>query len=112
MEKRTAWYSLFAALSLVVTMVACVELEPELVGKWVGDADDQTPAVEFFSDGKISWHGGTGNWVVLDDGRIKVEVLDKAVFVFRLETSEASGNALVTEDSPGPDFRLVRKDGK
>jgi len=109
MEKRAARCSVFATLSLVVAMVACSGIESQVVGKWVGDDAGREPAVEFFSDGTISWHGGCGNWVVLEDGRIKVEVLAKAVFVFRLEEAEAGKSYLVTEDRPGPEFRLVRE---
>ena len=100
---------MFAILSLVVAMVACSGIESQVVGRWVGDDAGREPAVEFFSDGTISWHGGCGNWVVLEDGRIKVEVLAKAVFVFRLEEAEAGKSYLVTEDRPGPEFRLVRE---
>ena len=109
MGKRAARCSVFAILSLVVAMFACSGIESKVVGKWVGDDAGREPAVEFFSDGTISWHGGCGNWVVLEDGRIKVEVLAKAVFVFRLEEAEAGKSYLVTEDRPGPEFRLVRE---
>lgn len=65
-------------LALITALALTLGCEPpksKVLGKWVSGND----TIEFFSDGRLlstegSGSSATGSWVILDDGRMKIEV--------------------------------------
>jgi hypothetical protein len=85
-------------------------LASKIVGKWQSSGFGQKQhTVEFFSDGRLAWAFDTGkvfqtgDWVVLDDGRIKLEPL------MRVLMGKLDGNVLHLEERDGTIFDTYQK---
>jgi hypothetical protein len=97
---------LFLVLSLFILLVAC---SPNVGGtKWVSsdpEEKDMGVILEFFKDNTWKMMDSTGKWVVLDDGRIKMDYtsfgMTQAFF------AKISGNKLSLEMA-GKKFGLVK----
>src|SRR5258708_5622222 len=64
-----------AVVFCIVLAAGCSSPKKDVLGKWKEHGKSET--LEFFQDGKIAIAGSvsvTGTWLVLDDGRLKVEV--------------------------------------
>lgn len=91
-QVQVNWLSIL----VFVFLVACVSPQANVVGKWA-DKTSGTEAMEFFKDKTFTMDVDgkkavfTGKWNVLDDGRIKVDVLAfgmPTVFFFILIDNE------------------------
>ena len=67
-------------ISVICISATCIAATSEILGKWKAQDRDGT-IVEFFSDGRVSIQlsegsdqSMTGSWVILDDGRLKIEL--------------------------------------
>lgn len=79
---KPLWASMkvfFLVVSVIValSLIACSTTKSELVGRWQ-TINGVKVTLEFFSDNRVSLDiGGNtsmGNWSILDDGQIKVEI--------------------------------------
>lgn len=75
-QVRVIWLSTL----IVVFLEACGSPQANIVGKWA-DKTSSVEALEFFKDKTFTMNDGpkkavfTGKWNVLDDGRIKVDLV-------------------------------------
>ena len=79
---KPLWASMkvfFLVVSVIValSLIACSTTKSELVGRWQ-TINGVKVTLEFFSDNRVSLdiggHTSMGNWSILDDGQIKVEI--------------------------------------
>ena len=76
--KMTRYIILALILIGVLGLHACSSKKSQFIGKWqrVGKQD----MLEFFSDGRLSADGMGGNWTILNDGQVKLEVTASALY--------------------------------
>ncbi len=79
---KPLWASMkvfFLVVSVIValSLIACSTTKSEIVGSWQ-TINGVKATLEFFSDNRVSLdiggHTSMGNWSILDDGQIKVEI--------------------------------------
>ena len=99
-------------LVMLALFTGCGESpQTKLLGKWQEIGKDQD-VVEFFADGTFSLKPGqvalknlpplTGKWVILPDGRIKVDVSMLGVTNSKVGKLEFVGEEMILTDESGP----------
>jgi hypothetical protein len=99
--------SALSPLILLVALTSCSTPKKQVLGRW----QHKTETLEFFQDGKVAIASAgnpnmTGTWLVLDDGRLKVEIgmLGMALTL----TGNVDGETLVLVRPPHDTARYER----
>ena len=70
----------------------------DLIGMFLPRVENKTTVIEFFSDGRGSFVASQGmTWVILEDGRVKIEVISMGMT--SVMTGRVDGNILRLEES-------------
>jgi len=89
----------FLVAILLLLFSACTSKESKLIGKWAEDGNESSGSIEFFQDKTLTMQSEdlpfSGTWIILDDGRIKLEI--DAIFMKMNAIGNFEGDDLILD---------------
>ena len=113
-EQRPFWRNSLIVLLTTFFLVACGQKpQQKILGKWEELSHDHS-VFEFFQDGtatlKVQTTGevASAKWIVLDDGRLKLDITILGTTVTSLYKLRFDGPGMILTDEKGVDLSLKR----